>query len=399
MTGTGAGRVSPKNPEGCGPLAGLRVVEIASLAPGPFACMILADLGAEVIRVDRVGDVPGLMSPSGVLDRGRRSIAVDLKSAAGREVVLKLVETADILIEGFRPGVAERIGIGPEDCAARNPGLIYGRMTGWGQDGPLAAAAGHDINYIGLSGALDLIGRAGERPLPPVNLLGDFGGGGMLLVVGVLAALQERARSGTGQVVDAAMVDGSALLTAFVHGMHAADLWDGERGTNLLDTGGAFYDTYECADGRYVAVGAVEPHFYAALLDRLGLTEDESAGPDALPVQYDLDEAEVLRSRLAAVFVTKPRDEWAEIFAGSDACVSPVLSPWEAHEHPHNRERAAFVEVGGIRQPAPAPRFGRTPAAVPQPGSACGADTTNVLREVGYSAAEIERLRGAGAID
>lgn len=375
-----------------GPLAGLRVVEIASLAPGPFACMVLADLGAEVIRVDRVGDSAGLMAPSGVLDRGRRSIAVDLKSPEGCEVVLRLVETADILVEGFRPGVAERMGIGPEDCAARNPGLIYGRMTGWGQDGPLADAAGHDINYIGVAGALDLLGRAGQNPTPPVNLLGDFGGGGMLLVVGLLAALQERSRSGQGQVVDAAMVDGAALLTAFVHGMHAAGLWEGGRGENLLDGGGAYYDTYECADGGFIAVGAVEPHFYAELLDRLGLSESD------LPAQYDLDRADELRAALARAFATKPRDEWAALFADSDACVSPVLSPWQAHEHPHNRARNAFVEVGGIRQPAPAPRFGRTPAPVPRPGSATGADTAVVLGELGYTEQQLVALRGAAAI-
>ncbi|MEV4207928.1 CaiB/BaiF CoA transferase family protein [Nocardia salmonicida] len=375
-----------------GPLAGLRVIEIASLAPGPFACMVLADLGAEVIRVDRVGDSAGLLAPSGVLDRGRASIAVDLKSTEGREVVLRLAETADILVEGFRPGVAERMGIGPDACAARNPGLIYGRMTGWGQDGPLADAAGHDINYIGVAGALDLLGRAGQNPTPPVNLLGDFGGGGMLLVVGVLAALQERTRSGLGQVVDAAMVDGAALLTAFVHGMHAAGLWEGERGENLLDGGGAYYDTYRCVDGGYVAVGAVEPHFYAELLDRLGLASAE------LPAQYDLDSAEELRTALAEAFATKSRDEWAAVFADSDACVSPVLSPWHAHEHPHNKARDTFIEVGGIRQPAPAPRFGRTPAPVPRPGSATGADTGAVLRELGYSDDETDRLRRAGAI-
>ncbi|MDO3647891.1 CaiB/BaiF CoA transferase family protein [Nocardia mangyaensis] len=384
--------MSAPGPRADGPLAGLRVVEIASLAPGPFACMVLADLGAEVIRVDRVGDSAGLLAPSGVLDRGRQSIAVDLKAPEGREVVLRLAETADILVEGFRPGVAERMGIGPDDCARRNPGLIYGRMTGWGQDGPLANAAGHDINYIGVAGALDLLGRAGQNPTPPVNLLGDFGGGGMLLVVGVLAALQERTRSGLGQVVDAAMVDGAALLTAFLHGMHAAGLWEGERGENLLDGGGAYYDTYRCADGGYVAVGAVEPHFYAELLDRLGLVDAD------LPAQYDLDEAEKLRAALAEAFAAKPRDEWSEIFADSDACVSPVLSAWQAHEHPHNRARETFVEVSGITQPAPAPRFGRTPAPVPRPGSASGADTGAVLRGLGYSEEEVGRLRRAGSI-
>ncbi|GAA1481395.1 CaiB/BaiF CoA-transferase family protein [Gordonia sinesedis] len=376
-----------------GPLAGLTVVEIASLAPGPFACMILADLGADVIRVDRAHSGGGLLAPAGVLDRGRRSVAVDLDTDDGREIVLKLVEGADILVEGFRPGVAERLGIGPADCAERNPRLIYGRMTGWGQTGPLAPRAGHDINYIGLSGALDLIGRRGERPLPPVNLLGDFGGGGLLLAMGILAAVHERSVSGQGQVVDASMVEGAALLTAFLHAMHASGLWGGERGENLLDTGGAFYDTYECADGRYLAVGCVEPHFYAQLLEGLGLADAD------LPAQYDLDAAPELRARIAEVFAQKPRDEWAEIFAGSDACVTPVLSPWEAGEHPHNRERDSFVTVAGIPQPAPAPRFDRTPAAVPQPGSAAGADTDAVLRDLGYPGTEIERLRADRVVE
>ncbi|GAC68237.1 CaiB/BaiF CoA transferase family protein [Gordonia soli] len=376
-----------------GPLEGLRVVEIASLAPGPFAAMILADLGAEVIRVDRADDAGGLLAPTGVLDRGRTSISVDLKSAEGRDVVLRLVETADILIEGFRPGVAERLGIGPDECALRNERLIYGRITGWGQTGPLAHRAGHDINYIALSGALHTIGRAGERPLPPVNLLGDFGGGGLLLVMGILAAVHERSVSGTGQVVDASMVEGAALITAFLHAMHASGVWDGERGENLLDTGGAFYDTYECSDGRFVAVGCVEPQFYAQMLEILGLADE----PD-LPFQYDLDNAEKLRERLAEVFSTRPRDEWTELFHHSDACVTPVLSPWEAAEHPHNAMRGSFVRVGDIEQPAPAPRFSRTPAADPTPGSTPGADTESVLAALGYDKDAISSLRATGAI-
>ena len=377
-----------------GPLSGLTVVEIASLAPAPFGCMILADLGADVIRVERAGDGgTGLMAPSGVLDRGRRSIAVNLRTPEGLEAVLRLVEGADILVEGFRPGVAERLGIGPDDCLARNPALIYGRMTGWGQDGPLAPRAGHDINYIALAGALDPIGRAGERPVPPLNLLGDFGGGGLMLTMGILAALHERTRSGRGQVVDASMVDGAALLTAFVHGMNAAGLWQEGRGQNVLDGAAAFYDTYECADGLHVAVGCVEPHFYGELLDVLGLS-----GKD-LPLQYDLDAAPELKARLADVFATRPRDEWAALFADSDACVSPVLSPWEAHEHPHNKERETFVEVGGIRQPAPAPRFSRTPAPVPRPAPRPGQDTDAILARAGYDAAAIEQLRSAGAVE
>ncbi|WP_446221272.1 CaiB/BaiF CoA transferase family protein [Nocardia sp. IBHARD005] len=377
-----------------GPLSGLRVVEIASLAPAPFGCMILADLGAEVIRVDRAGDAgQGLLAPAGVLDRGRRSISVDLKTPEGVEIVLKLVETADIFIEGFRPGVAERIGIGPLQCQARNPRLIYGRMTGWGQDGPLAARAGHDINYIAIAGALEPIGRAGERPLPPMNLLGDFGGGGLLLAMGVLAALHERTNSGLGQVVDTAMVDGAALLTSFLHAMHASGLWDEGRGENMLDTGGAFYETYECADGGFVAVGCVEPHFYLEFLGLLGLS------PDDLPAQYDLDESAELKKRIAEVFITRPRDEWAAIFAESDGCVSPVLTPWEAHEHPHNQARDTFVTVGGITQPAPAPRFDRTPPPTPQPGSSAGDDTAAILGELGYDTDVVARFLADGVIE
>ncbi len=370
------------------------MVELASLAPAPFGCMVLADLGADVIRVERSGSGGGggLAVPSGVLDRGQRSMEANLKDPAGVEAVLRLVETADVLVEGFRPGVTERLGLGPEECLARNPRLVYGRMTGWGQDGPLAQAAGHDINYIAVAGALEPIGRPGERPIPPLNLLGDFGGGGFLLVIGILAALQERNTSGHGQVVDAAMVDGSALLTAFIHGMHSGGLWNDERGTNLFDGTAAFYDTYECADGQYVAVGCVEPQFYAELIDRLGLTGED------LPMQYDLDAADELKSRLGGVFKGRSRDEWTAVFAGSDACVSPVLTPWEAHTHPHNAARETFIEVGGIRQPAPAPRFSRTPAPAPEPAPRAGADTVELLAELGYSTQEISDLRAAGAI-
>lgn len=377
-----------------GPLAGLQVVEMAGLAPAPFGAMILADLGADVVRVERAGDHgDALSAPSGVLDRGRRSIAVDLKSAGGREVVLRLVQHADVFIEGFRPGVAERLGIGPDDCSALNPGLIYGRMTGWGQDGPLARRAGHDINYIALSGALEPIGRAGERPVPPLNLVGDFGGGGLLLAMGVLAALHERSTSGLGQVVDASMVDGSALLTAVIHSMHAVGLWSDGRGENLFDGTAAFYDTYECADGRFVAVGCVEPHFYAELLATLGLDAAE------LPGQFDLDEAHELKDAIGAVFRTRPRDEWTRVFADSDACVSPVLSPFEAHEHPHNDARATFVEVGGIRQPAPAPRFSRTPAPTPAPAPKRAVDTDVLLVELGFDDVAVAALRAEGAVE
>ena len=375
---------------GQGPLQGVRVVEIASLAPAPFGCMILSDLGAEVIRVDRVGRARGL-SPADPLRRGRRSVGLNLKDPAALGALLRLAESADVLVEGFRPGVAERLGFGPDVCLERNPRLIFARMTGWGQDGPLAQAAGHDIDYIAVSGALALIGRAGERPVPPLNLVGDFGGGGMLLAIGVLAALVERAGSGRGQVIDAAMVDGSALLTSFLYGMRAAGMWHDERGTNLLDGGAPFYDTYETADGRYVAVGAIEPQFYAELLRRLGIEGED------LPAQLDTTGWPILRSRLTGVFKQRTRDEWAAVFEGSDACVSPVLTLGEAPRHPHNLARGTFTEVGGLVQPAPAPRFGRTPSARPAPPVAAGSDTDAVLTEIGLTPQEIVALRERGA--
>ncbi|HEY7271735.1 MAG TPA: CaiB/BaiF CoA-transferase family protein [Actinoplanes sp.] len=343
---------------GKGPLAGVRVVELAGLAPGPFGCMVLADLGADVVRVDR----PASPSLDGPIQRGRRVTVLDLKSPDGVAGLLRLVDHADVLVEGYRPGVAERLGFGPPVCLGRNPRLVYARMTGWGQDGPLAHRAGHDIDYLAVSGALEPLGRAGDRPHAPINLLGDFGGGGMLLAVGVLAALLERERSGAGQVVDAAMVDGSALLTAFLHGMLAAGAWTEPRGQNLLDGGAPFYDTYRTADGGFLAVGALEPRFYAALLTGLGL--DRAVD---LPDQYDRAGWPVLRRRFAERFAQRTRAEWTAVFAGVDACVAPVLGPAEAHRHPHNAARDTFVEVGGIRQPAPAPRFSRTPAATPLP--------------------------------
>ncbi|GAA2702601.1 CaiB/BaiF CoA transferase family protein [Actinoplanes palleronii] len=343
-------------------LNGIRVVELAGLAPGPFGCMVLADLGADVVLVERPGGTGPLVPQAGPLQRGRRTVTLDLKSPDGLTGLLTLITEADVLVEGYRPGVAERLGFGPDRCAEINPRLVYGRMTGWGQDGPLAAAAGHDIDYLAIAGALDPLGRAGERPHAPINLLADFAGGGMLLAVGVLAALLERERSGRGQVVDAAMVDGSALLTTFLHGMIGAGTWRGGRGENLLDGGAPFYDTYTTADGGHVAVGALEPQFYAALLKGLGLDDD----PD-LPAQFDRKAWPELRRTFTERFLTRSRDEWADVFAGLDACVSPVLSPREAPDHPHNRARSAFVEVGGQVQPAPAPRFGRTPSRVPEP--------------------------------
>ncbi len=349
-----------------GPLAGLKVVELAGIGPGPHAAMVLADLGADVVRVDRPSgglQIGAPDQPDPTL-RGRRRVTADLKDPAGRETVLRLVEHADVLLEGYRPGVTERLGVGPADCHARNPRLVYARMTGWGQDGPLATRAGHDINYISLTGALHAIGRAGERPVPPLNLVGDFGGGSMLLVIGVLGALWEAQRSGQGQVVDAAMVDGASLLVQMVWGLRGQGLWTDGREENLLDGHAPFYDTYTCADGRHVAVGALEPQFYAALLTGLGLDGEE------LPAQYDRTGWPTLRARFTEVFAGRARDEWAEAFADTDACVTPVLTFDEVPTHPHLAARATIVERDGVPQAAPAPRFSRTPSAVPGAPSA-----------------------------
>jgi alpha-methylacyl-CoA racemase len=376
-----------------GPLAGLRVVEMAGLAPAPFACTVLADLGADVIRVDRARpDGHGVTVPNDPLARSRRSIGVDVKTPGGLDVVRRLVERADVFVEGFRPGVAERLGLGPDECLARNPRLVYGRMTGWGQDGPMAPTAGHDINYIGIAGVLGALGPAGEPPVPPVNFVGDFGGGGLLLAMGVLAALYERMSSGRGQVVDAAMVDGAALLSAQTHGLRGAGLWQGERGENMLDGGAPFYATYRASDGGYVAVGAIEPRFWAALLGVLGL-----AG-ESLPDRLDPANWPAVRAALATRIATRSRDEWAKLAEGTDACLTAVLSPWEAASHPHNAARRTFVDVGGLVQPAPAPRFDRTPAAVPTSPSRPGGDTAAVLRELGVTDSGIEALRAAGAV-
>ncbi len=370
-----------------GPLAGVKVVEIASLAPAPFGCMVLADLGAEVLRVERAGVAgDGLTPPDGPLDRGKRTVKLNLKDPDDVEALYALVEHADVFVEGFRPGVAERLGIGPADLESRNPSLIYGRMTGWGQQGPLSSTAGHDINYIALTGTLDLIGRSGERPIPPGNIIGDFAGGGMLLALGVVSALYERGQSGKGQIIDAAMVDGASLYTAFMHGMHAVGLWNQPRGQNALDGGAPFYDTYECADGRYLAVGCVEFPFYVELLAALGIDD-----PD-LPFQMDASGWAQLKEVIGAKIKERTRDEWAVVFANSDACVTPVLSPWEAHEHEHNRAREAFIEVAGIRQPAPAPRFSRTPAAHPQPQTAEPSAVAKLLSDWGIADHQIGRL-------
>jgi alpha-methylacyl-CoA racemase len=379
-----------------GPLRGVRIIELSGLGPAPFAAMVLADLGADVIRVDRadrcVGGNPEA-PPADALQRGRRSIGVDLKAPAGRETVLRLCEVADVLIEGFRPGVLERLGLGPDELLARNPRLVVGRMTGWGQDGPLAPTAGHDIDYISLSGALGSIGRAGERPLPPLNLVGDFGGGGMLLALGVVSALFERQTSGHGQVVDAAMVDGSALLMTMMYAFRAMGVWDDAQGVNLLDTGAGFYEVYETSDGRFLAVGALESQFYAELLTGLGLADD----PD-LPAQMDKAHWPELKARFAEVIRTRTRDEWAKIFEGTDACVAPVLTMSEAPEHPHNVARGTFVERYGVVQPAPAPRFSRTPGALDRPPAFPGQHTDEVLAEWGIPDEDRAELRAAGAI-
>jgi alpha-methylacyl-CoA racemase len=378
-----------------GPLAGVRVVEIAGIGPGPFCAMMLADMGAEVLRIDRLGptDLGLPVEPRfSVLTRGRRSVALDLKQPAAIAAVKRLVVKADALIEGFRPGVMERLGLGPDECLTANPRLVYGRMTGWGQEGPMAPAAGHDINYIALAGVLHSIGRRGSAPVPPLNLVGDFGGGGMYLAFGVVCALLEAGRSGRGQVVDAAMVDGAASLAAAVFGLRAKGMWNDERGDNILDSGAPWYDVYETQDGKYVAIGSIEGRFYGELLRLTGLTGE------ALPPQWEKARWGELRARLTEVFKQKTRDEWCRIMEGSDVCFAPVLSMTEAPAHPHNRARGTFVEVDGVPQPGPAPRFSRTPGAIGRPPAAPGQHTEEALRDWGFSADELADLRKSGAI-
>ena len=378
-----------------GPLAGIKVLEVAGIGPGPFCGMMLADMGADIVRIDRADRVRGGdpdKPPADVLARGRRSLAIDLKNAEGVEVVLRLVEEADVIIEGFRPGVMERLGLGPDVCLERNPRLIFGRMTGWGQEGPMALAAGHDINYIALAGALEPLGRKGEKPTPPLNLVGDFGGGGMLLAFGIASALVERASSGKGQVVDAAMVDGAATLMGMFHSMAAIGAWKEERGTNLLDTGAHFYDTFETSDGKYISIGSIEPQFYAELIEKIGLASEE------LPAQMDKSGWDGLKTRFEAIFKSKTRKEWCDIMEGSDVCFAPVLAMSEAAEHPHIKFRKTFVESNGMVQPAPSPRFSRTVPELGRPAAHAGQHSEAVLESFGFTADEIAKLKDTKAV-
>lgn len=373
-----------------GPLSGLSVIELEGLGPAPFCGMLLADLGADVVSIGRKSS--SSERPAAISERGKRSVALDLKQPEGVEAVLRLCGSADVLIEGFRPGVMERLGLGPEACMARNPRLVYGRMTGWGQTGPLASAAGHDINYISLSGALHAIGRAGEPPVPPLNLVGDFGGGAMFLAFGVMAAVYEAERSGQGQVVDASMVEGSAALLHMQYSMLAAGRWRDERGANLLDGAAHFYDTYETADGKYVSIGSIEPQFYQALVEIAGLDPQEFV-PQLDPARWPM-----LKQRLAEVIKRKTRDEWCVLMEGTDVCFAPVLSMTEAPRHAHNRARGSFLELAGVTQPAAAPRFSRTVPGLPLAPRPAGSDTEAVLKAAGYEESELDLLRQRGVL-
>jgi len=373
-----------------GPLKGIKVVEIASVGAGPFCAMMLSDMGAEVLRIERHG--PGEKASDNVLSRGRRILTIDLKQASGKETVLRLVKRADALIEGFRPGVMERLGLGPDVCLAHNSRLVYGRVTGWGQTGPLRHAAGHDINYIALTGALQAIGRSGEPPVPPLNLIGDFGGGGMLLAFGLVCAILEAFRSGKGQVIDAAMVDGAALLMAMIYGFKATNRWKDERESNLLDGGAHFYGTYECADGKWVAIGAIEAQFYALLLEKMEICDP------AFQSQYDAARWPELKATLASLFKRRTRQEWCELLEGSDVCFAPILDTDEAPEHAHNKARRTFVEIDGVIQPAPAPRFSRTVPEIQKPEVTTDEQTENAWASWGFTAAEIATIKRQGTI-
>ena len=373
-----------------GPLSGFKIIELAGIGPGPFCGMMLADMGAEVIRVERFSAAAdsAATAPKDILARNRRSIAVDLKSPAGIVTVMRLIEGADALFEGFRPGVTERLGLGPDQCLERNERLVYGRMTGWGQDGPMAQAAGHDINYIGLAGALHAMGRAGEKPVPPLNLVGDFGGGGMLLAYGLVCALLEVSKSGKGQVVDAAMIDGTSALMAMFYSMSASGRFHLERGTNLLDGGAHFYDTYRTKDDEHICIGSIEPQFYALLIEKAGLDAEKFAP------QMDESQWPELKAELTNVFLTKTRAQWCELMEGTDVCFAPVLNLQEAAEHPHSKARNSYLQVDGVLQHAPAPRFSRTKAGEVKGARVPGEDSRAVLQEFGFSDAEVGQLEG-----
>lgn len=374
-----------------GPLAGIKVVEMAGIGPGPFCAMMLSDMGAEVIRVDRLAH-KGSGHRANVLNRGRRSIAVDLKNPDGVAAVQQLIDGADVVIEGFRPGVMERLGLGPDTCLARNPRLIFGRMTGWGQSGPLAPAAGHDINYISIGGALGAMGYSDRPPAPPLNLVGDFGGGAMYLLAGVLAALVERGTSGQGQVIDAAMTDGTASLLSPFYGMMAMGMWTKERMDNRLDGGAHYYGSYACSDGKFISIGSIEPQFYALLLELCEINDPEFAK------QNDKQHWASLRGKLEALFVTQTRDHWCALLEGTDVCFAPVLDLQEAPQHPHNLARQSFVEIDGVTQPAPAPRFSRTPTTVQAPAAMAGEHSEEILNDWGFAPDEILALQQSGAI-
>ncbi|WP_374470489.1 CaiB/BaiF CoA transferase family protein [Phenylobacterium sp.] len=374
---------------GQGPLSGVKIVEFAGIGPGPFCGMLLSDLGADVVRIDRKGGRGG--APSDITARGRRSVALDLKTPAAVETCLKLMEQADGIIEGFRPGVMERLGLGPDVALARNPKLVYGRMTGWGQTGPYAQAAGHDMNYIAITGALHAIGTK-DKPVPPLNLVGDFGGGALYLAFGLLAGIVHARATGKGQVVDCAMSDGAASLMAMFYGFKASGMWQDERRANMLDGGAHFYDTYQCADGKWVSIGSIEPQFYALLLEKTGISD-----PD-FQAQMDRRAWPALHDKLAAVIATRTRDEWTEIMGGTDVCFAPVLDLDEAPKHPHNVARETFVELAGVTQPAPAPRFSATPGKIQGPPPAVGAHDRQALLDWGFTGPEIDRLADAGAI-
>ena len=374
-----------------GPLKGIKIIEMAGIGPGPFCGMVLADLGAEVIRVDRAS-AKGTGSRQEASNRGKKSIAVDLKSKEGVEIVLKLVQEADAIFEGFRPGVMERLGLGPEECMELNESLVYGRMTGWGQDGPLANAAGHDINYISLSGALAAIGRPGSPPVPPLNLIGDFGGGGMLLALGLVSALLESKQSGKGQVVDAAMTDGSALLMTMIYTMQSSGFWKDSMGSNMLDGGAHFYDTYECSDGKFISLGSIEPQFYKLLCDLAGFDNNLSSD------QMSRDSWPEKKKAVKEIILTKTREEWCQIMEGTDVCFAPVLNMEEAPNHPHNKARQTFIELEGATQPAPAPRFSRTNPEVQSSPSLVGEHTDEILQSLNLGADEIEKLKTSGSV-